>query len=62
MKAEGKNHREAAQLLHFSRYTVETHHSDIFQKLTLHSGAELILYAIRTGLISRTRHCGWGKG
>jgi two-component system response regulator NreC len=50
--AEGKNNKEAAQLLNLSLYTVETHRSNIFQKLNLHSGAELILYAIRKGVIS----------
>lgn len=50
--AEGKNNKEAAQLLNLSLYTVETHRANIFQKLNLHSGAELILYAIRKGVIS----------
>lgn len=50
--AEGKNNKEVATLLNLSLYTVETHRSNIFQKLNLHSGAELILYAIRKGVIS----------
>jgi two-component system, NarL family, response regulator NreC len=50
--AEGKNNKEVAALLNLSLYTVETHRSNIFQKLHLHSGAELILYAIRKGVIS----------
>ena len=50
--AEGKNNKEVAGLLNLSLYTVETHRSNIFQKLNLHSGAELILYAIRKGVIS----------
>jgi two-component system, NarL family, response regulator NreC len=50
--AEGKNNKEVANLLNLSLYTVETHRSNIFQKLNLHSGAELILYAIRKGVIS----------
>ena len=50
--AEGKNNKEAASLLNLSLYTVETHRSNIFQKLNLHSTAELILYAIRKGVIS----------
>ena len=49
--AEGKNNKEVAGLLNLSLYTVETHRSNIFQKLNLHSGAELILYAIRKGVI-----------
>jgi DNA-binding NarL/FixJ family response regulator len=50
--AEGKNNKDVAALLNLSLYTVETHRGNIFQKLNLHSGAELILYAIRKGVIS----------
>lgn len=50
--AEGKNNKEAAAILNLSLHTVETHRSNIFQKLNLHSGAELILYAIRKGVIT----------
>jgi len=50
--AEGKNNKEVASLLNLSLHTVETHRSNIFQKLNLHSGAELILYAIRKGVIT----------
>lgn len=50
--AEGKNNKDVAALLNLSLYTVETHRSNIFQKLNLHSGAELILYAIRKGVVS----------
>jgi two-component system response regulator NreC len=50
--AEGKSNKDVAALLNLSQYTVETHRSNIFQKLNLHSGAELILYAIRKGVIS----------
>ena len=49
--AEGKNNKDVAGILNLSLYTVETHRSNIFQKLNLHSGAELILYAIRKGVI-----------
>jgi DNA-binding NarL/FixJ family response regulator len=50
--AEGKAAKEVATLLELSVYTVETHRSNIFQKLNLHSVAELILYAVRKGVIS----------
>ena len=50
--AEGKSNKEAAAVLNLSLHTVETHRSNILQKLNLHSGAELILYAIRKGVIS----------
>ena len=49
--AEGKVNKEVATPLNLSLHTVETHRSNIFQKLNLHSGAELILYAIRKGVI-----------
>ncbi len=50
--AEGKTNKDVATILNLSLYTVETHRSNILQKLNLHSGAELILYAIRKGVIS----------
>jgi len=50
--ASGKTNREIADLLYISVTTVETHRNNIFQKLNLHSLAELILYAVRKGLIS----------
>jgi DNA-binding NarL/FixJ family response regulator len=50
--AEGKSNKDVANMLNLSLYTVETHRSNIFQKLNLHSTAELILYAIRKGVIS----------
>jgi len=50
--AEGKNNKDVAAILNLSLYTVETHRSNILEKLNLHSGADLILYAIRKGVIS----------
>jgi two-component system, NarL family, response regulator NreC len=50
--AEGKHNKDVANLLNLSLYTVETHRSNIFQKLNLHTSAELILYAVRKGVIS----------
>ena len=50
--AEGESNKDVASRLNLSLYTVETHRSNIFQKLSLHSTAELILYAIRKGVIS----------
>ena len=50
--AEGKSNKEVANSVNLSLYTVETHRSNIFQKLNLHSIAELILYAVRKGVIS----------
>jgi len=50
--AEAKTPKEVATMLNLSLYTVETHRSNIFQKLNLHSTAELILYAVRKGVIT----------
>jgi two-component system response regulator NreC len=50
--AEGKTNKEIANLLGLSVYTVETHRGNILQKLNLHSVPELILYAVRKGVIS----------
>ena len=50
--AEQKSNKEIAQALNLSPYTVETHRRNLQEKLNLHSLAELILYAVRKGLIS----------
>ena len=50
--AEGKSSKDIANLLNLSVYTVETHRANILQKLNLKSVAELILYAVRKGIIS----------
>ena len=50
--AEGKSNKEVANILTLSLYTVETHRGNILQKLNLHSVPELILYAVRKGVIS----------
>ena len=50
--AERKSNKEIAQALNLSLYTVETHRRNLQEKLNLHSLAELILYAVRKGLIS----------
>jgi two-component system, NarL family, response regulator NreC len=50
--AEGKSNKEVANLLNLSVYTVETHRSNLMQKLNLRGVPELILYAVRKGIIS----------
>jgi len=50
--AEGKSNKEVADLLNLSVYTVETHRSNIMEKLNLKGVPELILYAVRKGIIS----------
>ena len=50
--AEGYSNKEAADLLSISPATVETHRAHILQKLDVHNTAELVLYAVRRGVIS----------
>jgi DNA-binding NarL/FixJ family response regulator len=50
--AEGRANKEVANLLNISLTTVETHRAHILQKLDIHSIPELILYAVRKGIIS----------
>ena len=50
--AEGKSAKEIAALLNLSAHTVDTHRGNLMQKLRVHSIPELILYAVRKGIIS----------
>ncbi len=50
--AEGRTNKEVDAMLNLSLYTVETHRTHILQKLNLHSVPELILYAVRKGIIA----------
>jgi RNA polymerase sigma factor (sigma-70 family) len=50
--AEGNSSKEIANLLNLSVYTVETHRARVMQKLNLRGIPELILYAVRKGIIS----------
>ncbi len=50
--AEGKTNKEVASILNLSVYTIETHRTHILQKLNLHNVPELILYAVRKGIIT----------
>lgn len=51
--AEGRTNKEAASSLNIGLTTVETHRTHILQKLGLHSVPDLILYAVRKGIIGR---------
>ena len=50
--AEGRSNKEVASLLNVSVYTVETHRTNLMQKLNLHNTAEIVLYAVRKKIIS----------
>jgi two-component system, NarL family, response regulator NreC len=50
--AEGHSNKAIAELLSVSPTTVETHRAHILQKLDVHNTAELVLYAVRRGVIS----------
>jgi DNA-binding NarL/FixJ family response regulator len=50
--AEGRSNKEVANLLILSVTTVETHRTNMMQKLGLHSAAEIVLYAVRKRIIS----------
>ncbi len=50
--AEGNSNKEIANRLNLSLHTVETHRWRIMEKLDLHSTAELVLSAVRRGMVS----------
>jgi RNA polymerase sigma factor (sigma-70 family) len=50
--AEGRTNKEIAQALNLSVYTVEAHRGRILEKLNMHSTAELVRFALRTGIVS----------
>jgi len=49
--ASGRRCKEVAVVLNISVKTVETHRSNMMYKLNLHSTAQLVLYAVRNGII-----------
>lgn len=49
--AEGHSNKEAAAMLHISPTTVETHRAHIMEKLDLHSTADIVLCAVRKGIV-----------
>ena len=50
--AEGRTNKEVAALLDVSPYTVESHRTNLMQKLNIHNTAEIVLYAVRKRLVS----------
>jgi len=50
--AEGNSNKEIANRLSLSLHTVETHRWRIMEKLDLHSTADLVLSAVRRGMVT----------
>ena len=50
--AEGRSNKEVASLLDLGLSTVETHRANLMQKLNLHNTADIVLYAVRKGIIA----------
>jgi DNA-binding NarL/FixJ family response regulator len=49
---DGKSNKEIAGILGLSANTVAVHRANVMQTLGIHNTAELVLYAIRQGLVS----------
>ena len=49
--AEGKTTKEIALSRHISFHTVMTHRKNIFRKLKVNNASELVMFAIRSGII-----------
>lgn len=52
MIAQGKSNKEIAALLGLSVNTVSVHRANLMEKMNIHKAAELVLYAIRKGLVT----------
>jgi len=50
--AEGNSNKDIANRLNLSLHTVETHRWRVMEKLDLHSTADLVLSAVRRGMVS----------
>jgi DNA-binding NarL/FixJ family response regulator len=50
--AEGHTTKEIAQRLHVSVKTVDTHRTQLMQRLDMHDIAGLVRYAMRMGLLT----------
>ena len=50
--AEGHSTKEIGRILHVSPKTVETHRTQLMERLDIHDVAGLVRYAIRSGVLS----------
>jgi DNA-binding NarL/FixJ family response regulator len=50
--AEGNSNKDIANRLSLSLHTVETHRWRLMEKMDLHSTAELVLSAVRRGMVT----------
>ena len=50
--AEGKSNKEIAGILNLSVNTVAVHRANLMDALNIHKAAELVLYAVRKGLVT----------
>jgi DNA-binding NarL/FixJ family response regulator len=50
--AEGKSNKEVATVMNLGVSTVETHRTNLMQKLGLHNAAEIVLYAVRKRIVT----------
>jgi two-component system, NarL family, response regulator NreC len=50
--AEAYSNKDIATILGISPATVETHRARVMQKLDIHNAAEVVLYAVRRGIIT----------
>jgi DNA-binding NarL/FixJ family response regulator len=50
--AQGKSNKEIATLLELSVNTVSVHRANLMEKMNIHRTAELVLFAIRKGLVA----------
>lgn len=57
--AEGKSIKEIAEVLHLSEKTVEFHKHHIMESFGLRSNAELVLFALKRGLVSVNTESRW---
>jgi two-component system response regulator NreC len=53
--ASGQTNKEIAHALHLSEHTVHNHRAHLMEKLGIHDRVQLLMYAIRRGIISTSQ-------